>query len=149
LKNQESIGFVGGVATAADKEEAVYRQAIRELKKYVEPEFLGRIGKDIVVFKPFTREQLAEIAHREIVEFVNHLKRTFSVKLFISAQAKEFILNQSLDHPEYGARLIADKVEKYLIIPVARMINSGQIEKNDKVFVKWEDGELVFLKNSK
>jgi ATP-dependent Clp protease ATP-binding subunit ClpA len=149
LKNRGIVGFSSGGAgglTDSHKERLVYEYAVKELKKYVEPEFLGRIEKDTVVFKSLSNEDLAEIRDREISEFIDHLAATYPIKIVISADARNFILKQALDHPEYGARLIVDKVDKYLKSPLARMINSGQIKEADRIFVGLENKEIVFSK---
>jgi ATP-dependent Clp protease ATP-binding subunit ClpA len=59
---------------------------------------------------------------------------------------REFLLKESVDHPEYGARPINDKIKKYLRVPLSKLITSKQIQVNDHIFVKMKKDKPIFMK---
>ncbi len=146
LSGKQNIGFLTP-KTSEIAGDSIYKHVMVELKKYFNPEFLGRIEKDIVVFNPLLKSELIQIMNLRIVELLNGLERTYPVELIIDDAVKNFVLSKATDHPEYGARLIKSKIEKYLEEPLGRLINSQQILPGDRVFVELENNKTVFLKD--
>ncbi len=147
VKGKKEIGFIKGKRLNSGEDE-IYTRAILELKKIFSTEFLGRIKKDIIVFENLNRSDVKKIIDIQLRDALSSLAKTFPIELTVSGEAKDLILEKSGDHPEYGARLISDKIDKYIREPLSRMINSGQILKNDKISVNLENGNIVFLKDN-
>lgn len=140
IKGQSKIGFSSGSKLS----ESIYDVAMGEVRKFFAPEFLGRIEDNIVVFNPLDREKLAEIRDLQMKDLMGRLAAEFPVDVGVAPEVVRFILEKSIDHPEYGARLIEHKIRKYLERPMARMINSRQIKRGDIIMVKLDGGEIVF-----
>lgn len=141
INGKGRLGFV-----RYSEEPDFYGVAIRELRKVFSPEFLGRIEKDIVVFRPLKRNEMARIMDIRLGELVNLLMVRFSLYLKISKNVRNFLLDESTDHPEYGARLIKDKINTHIEEPLSSLIGSGQIKKGDTVYVGLKQGSIVFRK---
>lgn len=148
IKGSRQVGFIIGETVGV----SVYNIAMDEVRKYFKPEFLGRLGDDVVVFQPLGREHLAQIRDFEITALNSELSKKSPLELIVSDEAKEWLLAKAIDHPEYGARLIKSKVVKYLRKPIVRMLRSGQVSVGDRIFVNVEGTDdnavLVFYKDT-
>ena len=147
VKGKKEIGFIRE-KTEKSGENPIYDCAMLELKKMFTTEFLGRIEKNIVVFKNLSDDDIKKIIDIQLNDLSIFLTKNFPFELIISDEAKEFILEKASDHPEYGARLVSDKIDKHIKEPLARMINTGQIVTGCKIFANLENGNIVFLKAS-
>ncbi|MBI2446489.1 MAG: ATP-dependent Clp protease ATP-binding subunit [Parcubacteria group bacterium] len=147
VKGKKEIGFVRE-KTAKSSDNPIDDRAMLELKKLFTTEFLGRIEKNIVVFKNLSNDDIKKIIDIQLNELLVFLARSFPFELIISDEVKGFILENASDHPEYGARLVSDKIDKYIKEPLARMINTDQIVEGSSIFANLENGNIVFLKAS-
>src|SRR3989338_7409670 len=147
VKGKKEIGFAREKAAKPD-EDIIYDRAMLELKKLFTTEFLGRIEKNIVVFRNLSEDDVKKIIDIQINDILTFLAKNFPFELIISDEAKKFILEKASDHPEYGARLISDKIDRYIKEPLAHMINTDQIVEGSKIFVNLENGNIVFLKEN-
>jgi ATP-dependent Clp protease ATP-binding subunit ClpA len=148
LNPKNKIGFTQKIEekteTALDKE--IYRQTIEELKKVFPPEFLARLDR-ISVYRPLGPEILRKIVDVELRKFQEKVLDSFPVVLVFSDKVREFILSEATDKPENGARLVKNKVYKYLRKPLCRLKNKGLIKKNDTVYVELDEkSKIVFEK---
>lgn len=146
VRGKTEVGFTK--ETLGTGENPIYTRAMSELKKIFTTEFLGRLEKNIVVFRNLSQEDIKKIIDIKISNLLTRLSKTFPIELIISNEVKELILKKSSDHPEYGARLVEDKIDKYLKEPLGRLINSGQIDKGDGVYVKTVEDKTIFVKDN-
>lgn len=148
VKGKRRMGIQPEVSKEAeDGRDAVYDTAMAAARKHFAPEFLGRIADDIVVFRPLKMAELAAIAGLNFDELMEKLKKDFPVDIEIEAEVKEFIIGEATDHPEFGARLLKNKLAKYLEEPLARMINSHEIEVGEKIIAVLEGRKVVFYRD--
>ncbi|MDO8537195.1 MAG: AAA family ATPase [bacterium] len=141
VKGGGKIGF-GVSDEMASIDRVIYENAMSEAKKRFSTEFLNRVLP--VVFRILTTEQLAQIRDIKIARIEKKLKSAgFNVELIISQKARDFVLSQSLDHPENGAREIGRKVDKYIRDGIGNLIVSREIVpgKHTKIFVELEESE--------
>lgn len=149
IKGQQ-MGFSGGkrdVANIEDKElnERIYEIAIEAAKKVFSAEFRGRLDS-MVVFRYLTSEHIKQILDIEIRKFQENLLDNigFPIILRIADDAKEFIIKESGDRIEYGARLLRNKFEKYIVSEIGRRISVDEIQVGDEIWA-----ELVKPANGK
>lgn len=84
------------------------------------PEILNRIGENIVVFD-FIRESVAgEILDSQINRIINNLKMDKNIKLTLSDEAHETLLNAAIGNLDNGGRGIGNIVESMFINPLSR-----------------------------
>ncbi len=126
----------------------VYTEAINKIRKILPPELLGRLKNDIVVFRPLSRDDYWQILNKLVDEFRLKIEKDINFRLVVAEKVKEMIFEESLDHQEFGARLIKDKIRSYLEVPLARMINSGQVVIRSCVKVELRRGKLEFVMKS-
>ena len=156
LKGGGAIGF----APRPKKEQSAFEVVMQEAKKHLDPEFIGRIRDKIVVFGHLNQNHFRQILglriadlQRECIVDQNYSdEKSFKPNGFYlkvdDEKVRQFILEESIDHPEYGARMLKQKIEKYLRLPLARMLETQQIRPFDTVMVVMEsDGSLGFYKN--
>ncbi|MHB9019529.1 MAG: AAA family ATPase [Minisyncoccota bacterium] len=144
LNPKMNIGFVSKIEIKDNSklDSEIYKATLSELKKAFPPEFLARVDR-ISVYRPLSREILKSIVDVELRKFQEKILKNFPVSLCFDEKVKEFILNESTDKPENGARLVKNKVYKYLRKPVCRMKNNGFIQAKDIIHV------LLEIKNKK
>lgn len=147
LKGKRGIGFSSDKAIL-ESQDPIYEGVMSEVRKTFDPAFIGRIEENIVVFEPLSREKLEKIMALEINELITTLSKKYPIEIIIDGAVKNFILEKACDHPEYGARLIKGKINKYLVKPLGRLINSGQLLKGDRVSANLENGEICFIKKN-
>jgi ATP-dependent Clp protease ATP-binding subunit ClpA len=148
LNPKGKIGFVEGSRKKDNDvlDEEIYKQTKEELKLVFPPEFLARID-DLSVYRPLSREILRQIVDVELRKFQEKVLKNIPIAFVFDEKVREFILNEATDKPENGARLVRNKVSKYLRKPLCRLKNRGLIKKNDIVHVTLDEkSKVVFEK---
>jgi ATP-dependent Clp protease ATP-binding subunit ClpB len=114
-----------------------------ELRATFRPEFLNRID-EIVVFKPLTREQLAEIVELQLRRLEQRLAER-GIRIELTDAAKEHLAEAGWD-PTYGARPLKRALQRLVENPLAMRLLDGEFGDGDTIRVDERDGELVFEK---
>jgi ATP-dependent Clp protease ATP-binding subunit ClpB len=123
-------------------EQEVTRDAInRILQNHFRPEFLNRID-EIVVFRPLTRAQLAEVVDFQMKR-VSQLLADRGYVLEVSQAAREFLAEEGYD-PAFGARPLKRTIQRELQDPLALKILSGEFHEGDVIEVDRDNTGLVF-----
>ncbi len=115
------------------------------MREHFRPEFLNRID-DIVVFKPLSREQIAEIVELQL----GHLRARLGereLELELTDGAKAVIANEGWDEA-YGARPLRRAIESLLVNRLALRLLEGDFAPGDTIVVDEQNGDLVFTKAS-
>ena len=100
------------------------------LKKSIRPEFLNRID-EIIVFKPLTMSELAQIVELQLQQ-VQKLLTDKNITLIFTAEAKSRLATIGYD-PSYGARLLKRVIQKYVINTLSEKILAGEIGEGETV----------------
>ena len=139
LNPKMNIGFASKIEKKDNikLDNEIYKETLSELKKVFPPEFLARLDR-ISVYRPLSREILKSIVDVELRKFQEKILKHFPVLLCFDESVKEYILNESTDKPENGARLVKNKIYKYLRKPVCRLKNNGDIQAKDTIHVLLE-----------
>ena len=111
-----------------------------ELRRQFRPEFLNRID-DIVLFKPLSLSEIAQIADLLIADLNNRLSDR-QMELSLTADAKAFIARNGFD-PVFGARPLKRFLQRELETRIARALLSGDIADGSQIEVDVEKGEWV------
>jgi ATP-dependent Clp protease ATP-binding subunit ClpB len=111
------------------------------MREHFRPEFLNRID-EIVVFEPLSKEQLADIAERQLERLRARLaERKLSLEL--TDAAKEVLAEAGWD-PAYGARPLKRALQRLVENPLAQRLLAGDFAEGDTIRVDGQNGELVF-----
>jgi ATP-dependent Clp protease ATP-binding subunit ClpA len=121
------------------------RIGVAAARKKFTPEFVNRLDK-IVVFQPLGQEELRKIIDIEL-EMVQERIQKAADKSFlmnVTDSAREFLLMQGTD-TRYGARHLKRAIEHLLVQPLANLIASGQIRRDDCIRVSHREGSPSLL----
>ena len=120
---------------------------LHDVKGFFRPEFINRID-EVVVFHPLMREQVKSIAYL-LIDKLNQRLQDKELSLKLDEAAMELLLKHGYD-PLYGARPMRRTIQKWLEVPLSRLLLDGNFEPNSCIEVgATEEGELSFSVGSK
>jgi ATP-dependent Clp protease ATP-binding subunit ClpC len=137
LASGERLGFAEGADgfSAASVERSVTRAFAPELR--------NRLDR-VVVFRPFTRDVMRRILHKEIADASARRglrRREWAVE--IEQGALDFLLDHGFT-TDLGARPLKRSLERYLLAPLARTIVERRVPEGDQfLFVRTDGNALV------
>ncbi len=100
------------------------------LKQSIRPEFLNRID-EIIVFKPLTMSELAQIVELQLRQ-VQKMLAEKNITLTFTEEAKSRLAIIGYD-PSYGARPLKRVIQKYVINTLSEKILSGEISDGETI----------------
>jgi ATP-dependent Clp protease ATP-binding subunit ClpB len=116
-------------------------RSAEQMRDHFRPEFLNRID-EIVVFESLSKEQLADIAEKQLERLRARLaERKLSLEL--TDAAKEVLAEAGWD-PTYGARPLKRALQRLVENPLAQRLLGGEFAEGDTIRVDAQNGELVF-----
>ncbi|MBA3260856.1 MAG: ATP-dependent chaperone ClpB, partial [Gemmatimonadales bacterium] len=104
-----------------------------ELRQYFRPEFLNRVD-DIIVFRPLSREDLAQIVDIQLRKLEEMLAGRH-LRLQVTAEARGFLAEQGYD-PVYGARPLRRVIQRELQNAIALELLEGNFREGDTIRVE-------------
>lgn len=117
--------------TEKDMSEEEKKRLVKEaVKANFRPEFLNRLD-EILIFKPLTRAQLAQIVDLQLAQVMQRLASR-RLKLIVSEDAKQWLANRGYD-PAFGARPLRRLIQTEIGDQLAQGLLAGQ----------WEDGAEI------
>jgi ATP-dependent Clp protease ATP-binding subunit ClpA len=144
------LGFQAHVAEDAVPDDKIHarmsRAGVAAARHKFTPEFINRLDK-IVVFKPLGSEELRKVVDIELEMIHERIQTAAAGKPFgitVTDSAREYLLAEGTDS-RYGARHLKRAIERLLVQPLANLIASGQIERNDYVRVSHRKGSSSLL----
>ena len=124
---------------------AVEERVRQELLNNFRPEFLNRVD-DIIVFRPLSRRDLAEIVDIQL----RHLEKLLAgrhLRLEVTPEAREFLADRGYD-PVYGARPLKRVIQRELQNPIALEVLEGTFHEGDTVRVEREGDHLRLVQGA-
>jgi len=146
IKRAGGLGFI----TTEDErkqQEATYEdlkeRVMDALKRTFRPEFLNRLD-GVMVFRPLTKEQIAQIVDLELNR-VRALLQEHDMGLIVTKEAKMYLAEKGYN-PDYGARPLRRVVQDYVEDPLSEGILAGRFQEGDLIQVDYdpEKKELLF-----
>jgi ATP-dependent Clp protease ATP-binding subunit ClpC len=107
---------------------------LKELKRDFSPEFINRIDETIV-FHPLGREELTRIC-RLLIDDVNTTLAPKGATLDVDDAAIEWLLLQSGDDPNMGARPLRRAIQKHIEDPVSELLIQSRDERVEAIDVR-------------
>ncbi|MCS7051336.1 MAG: AAA family ATPase, partial [Thermomicrobium sp.] len=114
------------------REQEAYERVMAAVRSHFRPEFLNRID-EIIMFRPLTREQLAQIVDIQLRQVRQRLKQR-TITLQVTPRAKEWLAERGYD-PVYGARPLKRVIQRELLDRLANQLLRGEIREGDTVIV--------------
>ncbi len=124
-----------------DKEKNSHELVMQMLKKTFKPEFINRID-EIVIFNSLSKEVLKDILDKLIVDLNERLKDK-AIKIELTEEAKEFILNNAYDE-NYGARPLKRYISKNIETMLANLIINNEV--SGLITITLENNKLTYKK---
>lgn len=106
----------------------IQSKALTDLKSYMKPELINRIGR-ILVFKPLNIKDIEKIIDLEISDLESRL-RNQNIKIITNPEARKKLAEKSFN-PREGARLVRRQVQKMIEDPIASIILRSKESDND------------------
>jgi ATP-dependent Clp protease ATP-binding subunit ClpC len=125
LQNRGRLGFQGSSREQADSK--ANDEVLNEVKRVFNPEFLNRID-EVIVFSALVDEDLVKIIDLMVDQInVNVARKDIHIRL--NKDAAKYILDQTCDDRNYGARPLRRALQKYIEDPLAEALIQGQLPK--------------------
>ncbi len=125
-------------------QEAIRVRVMEELRATLRPEFLNRID-DIIVFRPLSREQIAEIVEIQLTR-LRQLLADRRITLELTPAARQQLAAEGYD-PTYGARPLKRVLQQRIQNPLALSLLQGEFHEGDTILVDAApDGEYIFTR---
>lgn len=141
---RRQLGFGDGSKSVTDPEEQdelIYRQTLKLIEEKFPPEFVGRLKKNIIVYRTLTRVQcvpVLELMLRKVQDrLIGQQSNSIPLLLLFTEAFKEFLLDEGIDRI-YGLRPLEDAVEKHVVLRLANAIESGSLRSGDEVMFKMQ-----------
>lgn len=127
------MGF--GTPVASDKE--IERIGIEAAKRKFTVEFINRLDA-IAACTALTKEDASKVLDIEIERLqVEIFLKCIPVQITVSRAAKDEIVREGYSL-KYNARNIKRALEKYVQVPMARILTTGQVESGDRVYIDFD-----------
>src|SRR5687767_4959829 len=141
LVSRTRLGFGGSREPQSTKE--IEDLVLKELKRDFSPEFINRIDETIV-FHPLGREELTKIC-RLLIDDVNSTLAPKGAVIDIDDASVEWLLEQSGDDPNMGARPLRRAIQKYVEDPVSELLIANRDERVEGIEVRLGPAGLTVL----
>ena len=162
LLQGDGLGFKKIAQTVMDVDAAIYQVSKKAAEKKWRPEFVNRMDK-IIVFRPLAEDSLRIILKNELNALQWSIYRsTFKgwnisskepmptkreIKFRLTGAAMDFLIKEGTSEI-YGARELNRAVDRFMRMPLASLISSGQLLTGDYVRVEYTAGatDLTFTR---
>lgn len=121
LAPAEPIGYRGGAKEQARRRE---REAGRELRKSLSPEFVARLR--VIRFAPLSRSSMDAILDLELAGVVERFRSIHGLEISFTPRARRLLVEMGFSEAE-GARHLAAVVRRHCNVEVARRIKQDEI----------------------
>ena len=132
------------IASLIGNEDEMRAKVMEVLQASFRPELLNRID-EIVIFKPLSRKQLAEVVEIQLKSVADRLRER-QIELQLTSSARELLANKGYD-PVYGARPLKRVIQKDVLDPLSIKVIKGEIHDGETVVVDNVGGHLTFKAN--
>ena len=136
-ENRENLLGFGKDSGTAFKD-----KAMKALREFLRPEFLGRVD-EVIVFNQLTKEDYEKIAKLLIDEFVPSL-RDKGIKLIVDEDVPACVAAEA-DGGVRGARDIRHTIRKSIEDPIANILVANYDKVIEEIRVSVHEGQIVVL----
>src|SRR5215217_4286283 len=137
------LSNMGRPRQGAGAEERNYQQikdtVMKELERYMRPEFIGRLD-DVIVSRPLSRANMENIVELELKKVTKRLVE-HGLKIEISEEAKEFLVEKGTN-ADFGARPLRRAIEQFVEDPLSEEILRGAFKGKNliRITAKQDEG---------
>lgn len=116
-------------------------------KRKFSPEFMNRIDATIA-YQPLDDKALLQILDLQIEQIQKHIDARMGARSFeleVTAKLKKFLLDKGTS-VQYGARELKRTIQRFVLQPLAGVINNGQIPPRSLVDMDLKNGEKILIR---
>ncbi len=135
------IGF-GGRGREEEVRASYSEAVVAAARTALPPELYNRID-EVLSFAPLTRADVSLVARRMLEGLQADLILGRGIKLDVSDDAIEALLDQGGYDPELGARPMRRAIARLVEAPIADLILKGEVRRDDVITVDAEGGAIV------
>ncbi len=127
-----------GTTTEDRTYDKIKTTVMKELERYMRPEFIGRLD-DVIVFRPLGKTQLETIVEFELKKVTKRLV-DHGLRIEITTEAKDFLIEKGTS-ADFGARPLRRAIEQNIEDPLSEDILRGSFKDKDliSITVKTDD----------
>lgn len=110
---------------------------VKSLRNSWRPEFLNRIGNNIVVFDFIRKEHGIQILKKQLRQIIDNLKEQHYINIVVEENSAVFheLEKLCLKNLSFGGRGIGNVVEHNFLTPISRELSKGS----------WQSGDTIIL----
>ena len=123
-----------------DNKDNANELVMQELRSPLKPEFINRID-EIIIFNSLTKDVVYDILNK-IIKDIEYRLRDKNIKIKVTDNAKEFIVNASYDE-KYGARPIKRYVQRNVETLIAEAIINDKISFGSTITIEVDSDKLI------
>lgn len=144
-----SMGF-GALAAGKESGPGIKRLesiGVAAAKRKFAPEFMNRIDSTIA-YQPLDDKALHQILELQIDRIQHHIDVRLGARSFeldVTPKLKRFLIEKGTSL-EYGARELKRTIQKFVLQPLAGVINSGQIPPGSLVEMELKPSEKILIR---
>src|SRR5579884_3197838 len=139
----EKRGHLGFSAPASEGIPSKIEDMVRgEVKKAFNPEFLNRLD-EIILFTSLTDDDLMKIIGLMVGQINQNLVAK-QIKIRLTDEAKQWILDKACRDKNYGARPLRRAIQRYIEDPLSEALIQGNLKELSKVEVYMDGGQLWY-----
>lgn len=111
---------------------------ISQLHKSWRPEFLNRIGNNVIVFDFIHEEQAKKILDKQLKQICDNLAENRHINVHISEDSLLYkkLLKSCFKNLEFGGRGVGNVVEHDFITPLSRELSTGSWKAGDNITLR-------------
>ncbi len=144
IRKQNVLGFSTSTGVEKEEYEKMKETIMEELKRTFRPEFLNRLD-EVIVFHSLKEDHVKEIVDIMVDGLEKRMKK-LDIDISVADGARKHISNQGFD-AIYGARPLERTIRRMIEDELAEEILKGNISKEDKVLVDYDNDKLTFKKS--
>lgn len=125
--------------------EEMERSIEKSVKKYFKPEFINRLDA-MVIFKPFTKEEISKIIKTEIDKLQKRLSRK-NISIDLDQSAIDLLVEKGYVQ-EMGARPLRRALQEFVEDPLAEKILSAEHKGAQHYHLSAKEGKVIFWQDA-
>ncbi|AEF80751.1 ATP-dependent Clp protease ATP-binding subunit [Leadbettera azotonutricia] len=138
ISKDSRLGFGAGSGLMSFQE--IESQALSELKRFLNPEFLNRVD-DVVVFHPLEKEQVESILGLQLDELGQRMaEQGYAIE--VDPSARSILIEKGWD-PKFGGRPLRRAIQKELEDPISLKILEGGLPIGTSFKAEGENGKIL------
>ncbi len=149
---QGGIGFsTAGPLLAAALDSKLDRVAIEAARRKFSPEFMNRIDRSVVFrsLRPGDLDSILDIELNQVQQRILAAAGSSPFLFSCSPSARARVLDEGYD-PKYGARHLKRAIERNIVLPLAKLMATGQVRLGDLVRIDADPGtgQMSFVREA-